>query len=181
MQCWVGKGLDEHDRVPPARLEVSRQPAEREAEHLRGEVRPSPLGKDAETLVVRDIAQPAVTLAVAPGQELFPGAHAERRGAEADQRTPLAVFYRDVAHHLADEAGAEPVLCSQSLVEALPLAGGNRANDERGRARHYLPSVSHPRSCSTWMRMSVSTVASAEVRQVCQHFAGALSTTAWRR
>ena len=78
-------------------------------------------------------------------------------------------------HHLADQACTTPVLCSQRLVEALPLAGDNRASDEQRLARRHFQSGSHPRSCGTRIGRSASPGASAEVRQVRPHFAGALS------
>ncbi len=87
--------------------------------------------------------------------------------ATADERDPVAVFLGDVAHHLADESGAEPVLCGEGLVEAGALVGQDRADRER--TRRHLP------SCSRGRRGAVSTVASAQVRTSGGNFAEALS------
>jgi len=77
-----------------------------------------------------------VVPAVAARQQLLPGAYEKRRGAEADERGPLAALDRDVAQHLGDESHTEPVLCPQRLVETLPFNGEKSTHEEREDARH---------------------------------------------
>jgi len=110
----------------------------------------------AEPLVVRHVTQPAVALLITRGEEFLSRPHAERARSEADERDPVAVFLGDLAHHLADQPGAEPVLCGKRLVEAAALVGQDRTDRERARR--------HPPSCSRGRRGSASTVSSAQVR-----------------
>ena len=162
----IGERLDGYDRVAPARLEVRGEPVKRLCEHLGGEVLPAVLVEHAGPLVVRQVTQPAVALLITPGEELLSWPHAERGGSEADERDPVAVLLGDLAHDLADEPGAEPVLCGEGLVEAGALVGQDRADAERARR--------HPPSCSRGSRRSVSTLVSAQVRASGENFAEAL-------
>ena len=142
----VGEGLYHHHRVAPASLEVLRESLQREGERLKGEVLAAVLVKDAEPPVVGDVAQPLIALGIAPRHQLLTTAHAQRSEPETNKRTPLAVFFSDVAHHLADEASAEPMLTLKRLVEANSLSWKDRSNQQRWRR--------HPRVCSGAGRVS---------------------------
>jgi len=149
-----------------ARLEVRGEPAQRHCEDLGGEVLPAVLVQDAEPLIVGYVTQPAVALLITPQDELFSWAHAERGRSEAEKRDPIAVFFCDVAHHLADEPGPESMLRGEGLVEAGALVGLDRADGER--TRRDQPSRSRAG------RGSASTVVSAQVRASGENFAEVL-------
>jgi len=119
-----------------------------------------------QLLIVGDVAQPAIALRIAPRHQHLTTAHAQRSGPEPDERAPLAVFFSDVAHHLADEATTEPVLTFERLVEAGALFWKDRPNRQRWRR--------HLRVCSRAGRVSASTTASVQVSHAHADFAEAL-------
>ena len=94
---------------------------------------PQPHGCSAEPvayLTVEHEAQAAVLYLLAPANEAFPGAKAQRGRAEANERDPLAVLLCDVAKDAPDEVVAEVVVRVEQLVEASDLAGHDETHDE---------------------------------------------------
>jgi len=112
---WVSEGLDHHHRIAPAGLKVRREPLQCCAENLANEVRASVFIKDAEPLVVGDVAQPAVALLVAPGKEILARAYVQGSRAETQECAPPLVLYRNAAHDLAETSPA-PSQCEVSRV-----------------------------------------------------------------
>jgi len=68
-----------------------------------------------------DRRQLLLTLGVAPRHQLLPGAHAERGGAEADERGPLATFDRTApAPNHNGHAGPSQEVSGRGLRWAVP-------------------------------------------------------------
>ena len=127
----VGEGLDHHHRMAPAGLKVRREPLQCRAENLASEVRAPVFIKDAESLVVGNVAQPAVALFIAPGKEILARPYVQSSRAETQECTPPPVLHRNVAHDFADQPSAKPVRSLKGRVEALPLADGDWPDHER--------------------------------------------------
>lgn len=140
----VDEGLYHQDRVPPPTDVVARQAGKASRQHRRGEVRAARVRQHAVALVVHDVAQAPEVQLVWPADQLLSRRTRKRCRAEADQRGPGPVRAdSDVAHGLADEVVAKPVMAVQRFVEALALVGADRADRHRLQVGVWYPPASN--------------------------------------
>ena len=120
----IDEGLDQRDGMAPAGEPVVGQAREHLFEQAAGQVGIVRVGQDNEARIVDHQRQAAAALLGGPADELIAVAQVVGRGAEGDQREPLALVGGGIAQVFADERGvAQVVMLEDESVAARELVG----------------------------------------------------------